>query len=379
MANPGPGITPRLYTMPTEITAHIASLLHVNELDGVTRASRVCRLLFGPRMFCRIAIAGCEKELSEDLHMLAQTSVSSNCGIDIRNWIRYLQIHLEFRVPPSFRRSVWSRALDSRSNHSAVVEELPQQIISAIRSISNLKSLVLDLHFLSKEMMSAFLKLSDAMDLTIPELRIAAPDELMELIIEHFDFQALHVFNYPCPDRYAQSVTHLSRLKRLHVTVNLDSGSRPMDAGFLRKVNEDFEHLQWLVICENRSTSNDDDYNFFEEFEASIEDFVCAMKNFQNLKRFAFTIWKSEMDLVLVPTNHEHDSDLADIHLKNWVLALATHMGEALPKLEELCIMLEYPELIRCTRDQDGVPMDAKWMYYGKVKPITGFPFDILE
>ncbi|KAK7423351.1 hypothetical protein QQX98_001142 [Neonectria punicea] len=353
MADAGSGTTSRLHTIPDEIAANIASFLVGQELDGVTRVSRLCRQRFGPRMYRRLEFRGREYKLAKALRAFSGFSQSSQ-GIDLRHSTRYLTIRLE--------------------------QPLPQ--------IPKLESLVLDLEFLREGPLRAY---SDhgfwdkvvTKKWPVSELRVAAPQDFIQPIITYGKLQALQVFNTPNGQWYSHAALHQPELKRLHVTVEMGADFSSMRVGLLNKINADFEQLQSLTIEEKPATTNLMIIDYSRpQFESLIQEFIRALQSFTNLKRFAFTIWKARLGQKLVGQEHRRGRPPPGLSFQEDVeqlMDLAARIGEALPKLEQLCIILDYPLFIRCTRNREGAPVTVNLIRCAATKPVNGFPFDVLE
>ncbi|KPM36957.1 hypothetical protein AK830_g9626 [Neonectria ditissima] len=374
----------QLSAMPPELALHIASFIPGKGLDALTRTSKANRRTYGCRLFSRVRFEGSEVELSKILLKFCRVSLSF---IDIHASVRHATIIVRRSRPCPQAGSSWRDSLDYHNEDINARESLPIRIASVIAVMSGVRSLVLDIE---KMRIASLLHLPVVLEPQIRKwgvdrLRIASSGSFFSVFVlkacKHRPLRALHIQR-----GFARDVCDLAKyhvgLKRLQISASdISQYFRPfpsMKSSTLDMISK-FKHLEWLVINEDTRSQHLSGVDAGRSFETLVRRFILSVQKFPDLKYFAFTVWRDGIGKDLLNDGDLDGPEPTPASITKWVAALAVRMGEALPELEQLCILLAYPEVVRCTRTQRGAPMRVKWERWDQTNPPRGFPFELSE
>lgn len=107
-----------------------------------------------------------------------------------------------------------------------------------------------------------------------------------------------------------------------------------------------------------------------------------GLLRFTKLKRVAFTVFKEGLGRKLIEGDDNHNGqpeELTIIELDRWCSKVICELAIACPNLEEICVMVEFPEFYRGTRGREGQAMVVRHQNAYEVSPKDGFPVGLME
>ncbi|KAH6990725.1 hypothetical protein BKA56DRAFT_705105 [Ilyonectria sp. MPI-CAGE-AT-0026] len=341
------------------------------------------------RLFAHIHLAGHVDTIRDTLHEFISGQRFFNIK-DVRQCVREATITI---APPRIAEAdEWVASIENsrrgrpRSNH----DELARNLVSCVLAMNDLHTLSLNLGGVTRALEPHIIDaIHKDRKWNIASLRFFAPySNIPKTILEHYQnntLESLHVYTGESSSEIETAAEYHPGLKRLHLSVLPNTGTMiaSMDFARWKSLSTKFLDLEWLALDEKLSLQRYTPGGYSAvQFRKEQRGLARGLLRLKKLKRVAFTVHKEGFERKLIENNDRHHGEpeqLTPFEQNRWYRKVICKLAGDCPNLEEICVMVEFPEFYRETRGQDGQAMVVRRRTVYQISPKDGFSVGLME
>ncbi|KAF4462560.1 hypothetical protein FALBO_10634 [Fusarium albosuccineum] len=360
MTAPGSSHIERL---PTKVVESIALLLRPRDRAQLAAVSKAMRHHLKAIVFKNVCFIGNQDHLLKQLRAFILKMKALQAMKD--SFVRSARIVLSADAP-TLGIMTWVNGCNF-IGHGKRVTTLPSTILKALETMDGLKSLSLDVYGLVKDEQKTMGELIPlGAKFTLKSLGVRASRDLTHVFLKHCeqrDLKTLYLYEGLRSSSFQLAVQRFPNLEGLRLVLDgateTEQPTRSTNPATINAVARAFPKLKSLVLTEVPTNHNSDSRLVGSEarkrFNKQFEDFMKSLGKFHNLRRVAFTMWRSRFAPgFLEPAAGHMLRRVPEWEWKLFFEGLINKVARMYPQLTEVCIFVEFPRLCRGIRMTDG-------------------------